>query len=74
MQTRKSGYLLNKLEKTDFNHIEGYPKKGSFSMVTVEINNEFFYLVRGIKNKCFFEGIFEDEERAKLIIEEKEKG
>ena len=65
---RKSNYILNNFEKTDFSHIENYPLEGSFSIVVVEIDDKLFYVVRGIYNKAFYEGIFDDEIKANESI------
>jgi len=73
-EKKVSNFTLNKLEKTNFNHIESYPVKGGFSIIAIEIKNVVYYLVRGIKNKCFYEGIFKEKIKAIKTIEEMKKG
>jgi hypothetical protein len=73
-EKRLSSFLLNKLEKTNFNHVENYPIMGSFSIIGIEINKQNYFLVRGIKNKCFFEGVFKERIKAEITIKEIKKG
>lgn len=74
MDIKKNDFCFEYFEKTSFQNLIGYPVEQEFQFVNIEIDESFFFLVRGIYNKCFYEGLFSDQKKALIEINNIKKG